>query len=254
MVKRTGDLVDLTGQVALVTGSTRGLGREIAFGLARHGADVVISSRKSDACARVAAEIEALTGRQALAHPCHMGEWDQIEGLVEASYSRYGKVDIVVNNAGMSPLYDDIAGISEALYDKTFAVNLKGPFRLCALAGARMAATAGGTIVNISSVASLNASPDYLPYAAAKAGLNAITAGFARAYGPKVRVNCILAGRFGTDVAKSWDSDEVGRELEQTALKRMGEPSEIVGTVLYLVSDLSTFTTGALVRVDGGSA
>ena len=250
-----GNLIDLSGKVALVTGSTRGLGREVAFALAKHGANLVISSRKADACAQVASEVEGSTGRQAFAYPCHVGDWDQIDRLVEASYARYGKVDILVNNAGMSPMYDEIAGISEALYDKTLAVNLKGPFRLCAVIGSRMAAGAGGAIVNISSIASLNPSPDYLPYAAAKAGLNAITVGFARAYGPRVRVNCIAAGRFRTDIAKSWDIDEVRQEAQKTtALKRIGEPSEIVGTVLYLVSDLSTFTTGALIRVDGGSA
>jgi NAD(P)-dependent dehydrogenase (short-subunit alcohol dehydrogenase family) len=249
-----GDLIDLSGKVAIVTGSTRGLGREVAFALARHGADLVITSRKADACQQVAAEVEALTGRHAFAHPCHVGDWDQIDRLVEASYARYGKVDILVNNAGMSPMYDDIAGVSEELYDKTLAVNLKGPFRLCALLGSRMASGAGGVIVNISSIASLNPSPDYLPYAAAKAGLNAITVGFAKAFGPRVRVNCIAAGRFRTDIAKSWDVDEVNQEAQkQTALKRIGEPSEIVGTVLYLVSDLSTFTTGTLIRVDGGS-
>jgi NAD(P)-dependent dehydrogenase (short-subunit alcohol dehydrogenase family) len=246
--------LDLSGRVALVTGATRGIGREIVFLLARHGADVVISSRKADACERVAAELAKSTGRQALAHACHMGEWDQVAGLVDATYSRFGRLDIVVNNAGMSPLYDSVAGVSEALFDKTLAVNLKGPFRLCALAGARMAAGDGGSIVNISSVASLNPSPDYLPYAAAKAGLNAITAGFARAYGPQVRVNCVVAGRIGTDIAKAWDMTRVMREVEErTPLKRIGEPSEVAGAVLYLVSDLASYTTGALLRVDGGA-
>jgi len=215
----------------------------------------VITSRKADACARVAAELSAATGRNTFAHACHVGNWEQVGELVDAAYSRFGKIDILINNAGMSPLYDSLEEINEALYDKVLDVNLKGPFRLCALAGSRMVAGGGGSIVNISSVASLNPSPDYLPYAAAKAGLNAITVGFAKAYGPSVRVNSIVAGRFRTDISQSWDVDEVTRRVEQaTALRRMGEPSEIRGTVLYLVSELSTFTTGALLRVDGGSS
>ena len=145
-------LLDFSGKVALVTGGSRGLGQEMALALAARGADVVITSRKADACQEVANKISAM-GRQALAYGCHVGQWDALDGLVEAAYERFGKVDILINNAGMSPLYDKLSDVSEALFDKVVGVNLKGPFRLMALVGERMAAGAGGSIINISSTA-----------------------------------------------------------------------------------------------------
>jgi NAD(P)-dependent dehydrogenase (short-subunit alcohol dehydrogenase family) len=133
------------------------------------------------------------------------------------------------------------------------AVNLKGPFRLTALAGRRMAESGtGGSIINISSGAAVHPQPHMLPYAAAKAGLNAITAGFAQAYGPAVRVNCIMAGPFLTDISKSWDMDEFRRSARGHALQRAGEPDEIIGAALYFASDASSYTTGAVLAVDGG--
>jgi NAD(P)-dependent dehydrogenase (short-subunit alcohol dehydrogenase family) len=243
----------LEGKVALVTGGSRGLGREIVLGLARAGADVIVSSRKLEACREVAAEVEAIPGRRALAHACHVGSWEQVGQLVEASYERFGKVDVLVNNAGMSPVYESLDAVSENLFDKVVAVNLKGPFRLSALVATRMAAGAGGSIINISSNAAIRPNPTELPYAAAKAGLNALTEGFAQAFAPKVRVNGILPGPFRTDISKSWDMDRMNRVLEaKYAIKRLGEPWEIVGAVLYFASDLSSYTTGALLRVDGG--
>ena len=157
------DLLNFTGKVALVTGGSRGLGREMALALAARGADVVITSRKADACESVAAEIEAL-GRQAMAYGCHVGHWGEIDAMVEAAYERFGKVDILINNAGMSPLYESLSSISEELFDKVVGVNLKGPFRLMATVGERMAAGEGGSIVNISSIASLQPSPNSEPY------------------------------------------------------------------------------------------
>src|SRR5688572_16376247 len=146
--KNTHDRFDLTGRVALVTGGTRGLGRAIVHGLARAGADIVVSSRKQDACEDVAEEVRGL-GRQALAHACHVAKWDQIDGLVEAAYHRFRHVDVLVNNAGISPLYPSPEGVSEELWDKVLGVNLKGPFRLSAVLGARMRER-GGSIVNVS--------------------------------------------------------------------------------------------------------
>jgi NAD(P)-dependent dehydrogenase (short-subunit alcohol dehydrogenase family) len=242
----------LQGKVALVTGGSRGMGREIVLGLARAGADVVIASRKIDACRRVADEVEEL-GRQALPHACHIGMWDQIPALVEASYKRFGTVDILVNNAGMSPVYESVSSISEELFDKVIAVNLKGPFRLSALVCERMAAGDGGSVINISSVAAIRSNPTELPYAAAKAGLNNLTEGLAQAFAPKVRVNGIMPGPFRTDISKAWDMDKMRTLLDtKYALKRLGEPSEIVGAVLYLASDLAAYTTGTVIRVDGG--
>jgi len=243
---------DLTGKVALVTGGTRGLGREMVAGLAQAGADVVIASRDAEACAAYAAEITAATGRRALPFGVHVGHWDELDGLVDAAYSAFGRVDVLVNNAGMSPLYDSVDAVSEALFDKVIAVNLKGPFRLSALVGTRMAAGAGGSIINVSSAAAARPRPDVLPYAAAKAGLNALTAGLARTFGPTVRCNAIMAGTFLTDVSRAWDQDRFAERARGFALQRGAQPREIVGTALYLASDASSYTTGAVITVDGG--
>jgi NAD(P)-dependent dehydrogenase (short-subunit alcohol dehydrogenase family) len=248
----------LAGKVALVTGGSRGLGREMVAGFAQAGADVVIASRDADSCAAYAAEITAATGRRALPYGVHVGHWDELDGLVEAAYAAYGRVDILVNNAGMSPLYDSVDSLSETLFDKVLAVNLKGPFRLAALVGTRMAAVredgevGGGSIINISSTAAVRPRPDVLPYAAAKAGLNALTAGLAQAFGPSVRCNAIMAGTFLTDVSKSWDPELFSERSRGFALRRGGQPHEVVGTALYLASDASSYTTGAVITVDGG--
>jgi NAD(P)-dependent dehydrogenase (short-subunit alcohol dehydrogenase family) len=250
--KAPSELFDLTGKVALITGGSRGLGRAMALAFARAGADLVIASRKLDACQATAREIEALC-RRALPYACHVGQWDQLEGLVDSAYRHFGKVDVLVNNAGMSPLYPSLVDVSEALWDKVLAVNLKGPFRLCALLGSRMVATGGGSIINVSSVAAVRPTPVETPYGAAKAGLNAITIAFAHAYGPTVRVNAIMPGPFLTDISKAWDLDLVRGMLEvRTALKRAGNPDEIVGAALYFASDASSFTTGAVLQIDGG--
>ncbi|MDQ3945295.1 MAG: glucose 1-dehydrogenase [Actinomycetota bacterium] len=246
------DLFDLTGRVALVTGGSRGLGAEMVRAFAAAGADVVIASRKADACAELAAEVTRDTGRRALAHACHVGRWDELDGLLAATYDEYGKLDVLVNNAGLSPLYDRPVDISEALWDKVLDVNLKGPFRLSALAGTRMAQAGGGSIINVSSVAAVRPGPDVIPYAAAKAGLNAITVAFAHAFGPAVRVNCIMAGPFLTDISRAWQA-ETREALGRLALGRAGNPPEIIGTALYLASDASSFTTGAVIPVDGGT-
>ena len=248
------DLFDLTGRVALVTGGSRGLGREMALAFARFGADVMIASRKQDACDAAAEEIRRTTGRRALGRACHVGRWNELEDLVDSAYEHFGAVDILVNNAGMSPLYPSVDAVSEELWDKVLAVNLKGPFRLTALIGSRMAQGNGGSIINISSGAASRPTPDVIPYAAAKAGLEAMTIGFARAFGPKVRVNAIQAGPFFTDISKAWDLDAFRRRAKTFALQRGGEPPEIVGAAVYLASQASSFTTGAVLRVDGGAA
>jgi NAD(P)-dependent dehydrogenase (short-subunit alcohol dehydrogenase family) len=243
----------LAGKVALVTGGSRGLGREMALGFADAGADVVVASRKIEACKEVAAEVEAKGGR-ALPVAFHVGHWDEIDGLVEQAYDAFGHVDVLVNNAGMSPLYPDLTSVTEELWDKVIAVNLKGPFRLTTLVGTRMAAGKGGSIINVSTTGSLRPAPDMLPYDAAKAGLNTLTEGFAKAFGPTVRVNCIMAGPFLTDIAEnSWGPAAREHGMPRHALGRAGEPPEIVGAALYFATDAaSSFTTGATLRVDGG--
>ncbi|MER6808162.1 SDR family oxidoreductase [Spirillospora sp. NPDC000708] len=243
------DLFDLTGKVALITGGSRGLGREMALAFAQAGADVIVTSRMADACRAVAAEVEAL-GRRALAHACHVGKWDEIDALVEAAYTAFGRVDVLVNNAGMSPLAPSSAETSEELFDKVLAVNFKGPFRLGALVGRRMADGDGGSIINVSSTGALMPQPRFGPYAGAKAALNALTQVLALEYGPSVRVNTISAGPFLTDIAKAWPAE--AREHVRSAAGRPGRPEEIVTSALYLASPASSFTTGALLRVDGG--
>ena len=244
---------DLSGRVAIVTGGSRGLGHSIVLGLARAGADVVIASRKLDNCKAVAEEVETTTGQKALPVACHVGHWGQLEELVDAAYGRFGKVDVLVNNAGMSPLYPDLMSVTEELYDKVFDVNLKGPFRLSVLVGTRMVEQGGGSIVSLSSIGSLRPYGGIVPYAAAKAGLNTMTVGLADAFGPTVRVNCVIPGSFRTDVVKHWDEATMRGAAERPNLKRIGEPDEIVGAVLYFASDASSYTTGALLRVDGGA-
>jgi len=249
------DAFDLTGRVAVVTGGSRGLGRAMVLAFAAHGADVAIASRKVDACEALAAEVRHATGRRALAVGCHVGRWEQCDALVERVEADLGPIGVLVNNAGMSPLYPSLPEVSEDLFDKVLAVNLKGAFRLSALVGTRMAAGEGGSIINVSSIAAVQPTPIELPYAAAKAGLNALTIGLARAFGPKVRVNCLMPGPFLTDISKAWDLPSFEQAAKRTIpLQRGGQAEEIVGAALYLASDASSFTTGAVLKIDGGLA
>jgi NAD(P)-dependent dehydrogenase (short-subunit alcohol dehydrogenase family) len=247
-------LFDLTGKIALVTGGSRGLGREMVLAFAQRGADVIIASRKLEICQALASEVEQRFGRQTLAISANVSHWQDCDALVEAAYEHFGRVDVLVNNAGLSPLYPTVEAVEEALFDKVMGVNLKGPFRLTALVGSRRAAGDGGTILNITSTAAVRPKPEFLPYAAAKAGLNALTVGFAKALGPKVRVNAIMAGPFFTDIAEAWDREAFEAEAKVTmALKRGGNPSEVVGAALYLVSSASSYCTGSILRLDGGT-
>lgn len=243
------DLFSLEGKVALVTGGSRGLGREIVLAFAKAGADVVITSRKVDACQELATEVEAL-GRRALPVGCHVGKWDEIDALIEQAYAEFGKIDILVNNAGMSPLAPSSEETSEELFDKVIGVNFKGPFRLGSVIGRRMADGDGGSIINVSSSGAFMPAPRFGPYSGAKAGLNALTSVFAREYGPTVRANTISAGPFLTDISKAWD--ERSRNSTRSAIGHPGRPEEIVTTALYLASDASSYTTDSLIRVDGG--
>src|SRR5439155_8386383 len=225
-------------------------GRAMVIAFAEAGADVVIASRKLDNCEALAKEVEGNTGRTALPVAVHVGHWAECDQLIDTVYDRFGRVDVFVNNAGMSPLYKDLASVTEELFDKTVGVNLKGPFRLGSLVGQRMYQAGSGSIINVSTIGSLLASVADLPYACAKAGLNAFTVGLAEALAPKVRVNCILPGAFATDITEPW-TDEM-KSGRMVPLKRLGAPDEIVGTALYLASDASSYTTGAPIRVDGG--
>jgi len=245
-------IFDLTGKVAIVTGGSRGLGRQMVLAFAQHGADVVVASRKIENCEAVAAEVRAL-GRRALAVAYHAASWDGADALADAAYAEFGTVDILVNNAGMSPLYPSPDAITEELFDKVVGVNLKGPFRLSVNIGTKMAAGDGGSIINVSSIASRRPGANELVYAAAKAAINNLTGGLARTFGPSVRVNCIVPGPFLTDISKAWDLPAFEKQARATyALQRGGQPHEVVGAALYFASSASSYTTGALLDIDGG--
>jgi NAD(P)-dependent dehydrogenase (short-subunit alcohol dehydrogenase family) len=239
---------DLSGKVALITGGSRGLGLQMVRAFAKAGADVIITSRKLDACEAAAEEVRAM-GRRALAVPVHAARWAELDRLIEDAYAEFGRVDILVNNAGMSPAVPSHE-VTEQLFDSVLGLNFKGPFYLAAQIAHRMNQGDGGVIINISSSGALMPLPAVVPYSGAKAALNAMTVSFAREYGPKVRVNTISAGPFLTDISKAWTPE--ARERSNNALGRPGRPEEIVTTALYLASPMSSFTTGTIVRVDGG--
>jgi len=248
----TSDLFDLTGKVAVVTGGSRGLGREMVLAFAARGADVVVASRKLENCEAVADEVRAL-GRRALPVAYHAASWSGADALAAAAWDEFGRIDVLVNNAGMSPLYPSVDAVTEDLFDKVVGVNLKGPFRLSAVVGTRMVADGGGSILFVSSVASQRPSPAELVYGAAKAGVNNLAYGLARTLGPTVRVNCIVPGPFLTDISKAWDLDAFERGAKTGfALQRGGQPHEIVGAALYFASDAGSYTTGTTLNVDGG--
>ncbi len=242
-------LFDFSGKVILVTGGSRGLGYRMVKAFAERGADVIIASRKVENCEKVAEEVRAL-GRKAMAVGMHAGRWADCDALVERAYGEFGRVDVLVNNAGMSPACPSHE-VSEALFDSVLNLNFKGPFRLASQDGHRMAEGYGGAIIYISSIASTRSSPGVVPYSGAKAALNAMTASLAREYAPKVRVNAIVAGPFLTDIAEAWEAEK--REKQPVALGRPGLPEEIVTAALMLASPASSYTTGVLLPVDGGS-
>jgi len=253
MVQSKAHVIDMTGKIVLITGGSRGLGRAMALGFADAGADLVIASRSLEACQEVCRAVEEC-GRRAMPFACHVGRWQECDALADNAYARFGKIDVLINNAGKSPLYDRPVDINEKLYDSVLDLNLKGPFRLTALVGQRMVDAGGGAIINISSIGSIRPRKNIITYAAAKAGLNAMTEAFADAYGPTVRVNAILPGPFLTDISKAWDMEAFNmRAKSSIALKRGGQTEEIVAAALYLASDHASYTTGALLRVDGGS-
>jgi NAD(P)-dependent dehydrogenase (short-subunit alcohol dehydrogenase family) len=248
------DMFDVADKVVMITGGSRGLGRAMSLEFARRGAKVVIASRKLAECEKVAEEVRAL-GAEALPLNCHVGQWDELEAVVENVVAHFGRIDVLVNNAGMSPVAPSLLETSEALFDKIIDVNLKGPTRLTALVATKMAETGGGSIINISSLASYKPTPLTTVYSAAKAGLNALTAASAQEFAPAgVRVNCIVCGTFDTDAAAGFVRNEetLPYVVEPVAMKRVGEPEEVVGAVLYFASQASSYTTGTCLTVDGG--
>jgi NAD(P)-dependent dehydrogenase (short-subunit alcohol dehydrogenase family) len=242
------DYFDMSGKVVLVTGGSRGLGHEMVKAFAASGADVIIASRKLEPCEEVAEEVRAM-GRRALAVACHVGQWEAIPDLVAAAYEAFGKVDVLVNNAGIAPTAAKSSEVTEDLFDKTVGVNFKGPFRLSALIGDRMYEAGSGAIINVSSTGAVVPSRAYPVYAGAKSAVNIMTQAHAMEFGPRVRVNCIMCGPFWTDISKSWR--EAADANSPAAMQRIGRPEEIATTALYLASDKSSFTTGTIIRLDG---
>lgn len=244
----TDPLFDLSGKIALVTGGSRGLGYQMIKAFAERGADCVIASRKVANCEAVADEVRAL-GRRALAAQVHAAQWGSIDALIDTVYAEFGRIDILVNNAGMSPAAPSHE-VTEDLFDSVIGLNFKGPYRLASQVAKRMEDGDGGVIINVTSSGSLMPLPGVVPYGSAKAALNAMSRSLAAEYGPKVRVNTLSPGPFLTDISKAW-TDEM-RESNDSASGRPGNPEEIVTAALFLASPASSFTTGALVRVDGG--
>ncbi|MDT3439943.1 MULTISPECIES: SDR family NAD(P)-dependent oxidoreductase [unclassified Pseudofrankia] len=245
--------LDLTGKVAIVTGGSRGIGRAIVLGLARAGADVVVTSRKLDNCKAVADEVATETGRRALPVQVNVSDWDDCGRLYDTVYANFDQCHVLINNAGLALLYgDDPAQVTESMYDKTHNVNSRGPFRLSALFGSRMSQNTGGSIINISTAGSWRPDGNDLPYAMAKAGLNAMALGLAGVWAPKVRVNTVLPGAVDTDMSSVWSPELRARAAEMNPMKRIGNPEDYIGVCVFLASDASSYINGAQILADGG--
>ena len=247
--------VDLSGKVALVTGGSRGLGRAICLGLADAGADVVVASRKLDNCQAVVGQIEA-RGRWGLAVAAHAGRTEDLDALIEAAYARFGRVDILINNAGTNPVTAGLSDLSPELFQKVFEVNTKGPWYLASRLAPRMGGHGGGVIVNVISVSGLKPSPYQGFYAASKAALNALTKVMAAEWAPlNIRVNSLAPGSYHSDLFDNSAAAMPGfaeGARDASLQKRIAETEEILGPILYLVSDMSAYTTGATLVSDGG--
>ena len=241
-----GGLFDLSGKVAVVTGGSRGIGKGAAWGLAQAGADVVIASRKIENCEILAREITAATGRRALPVAFHAGRWNDAALLCDAVYDEFGRCDVLVNNAAISPPYVDLASVTEELWDKTFAVNAKGPFRISAVFASRMLSAGGGSIINISGP-SRNPRHDNLVYAMSKAALDSLAMGLIEIFGPKVRVNTIYPGVIETDMVAKWAAKD--EFVKAKGLERLGQPEDFVGAVVFLASNASSHSTGGSLYV-----
>lgn len=247
--------IDLSGKVALITGGSRGLGKAMALGLADCGADVVVASRKLENCQAVVADIE-VKGRRGLAVAAHAGKPEDLDRLIEAAYERFGKVDILINNAGTNPVTNGLSELTPELFQKVFEVNTKGPWYLASRLAPRMGQHGGGVIVNVISVAGLKPPAYQGFYAATKAALNALTRVMAQEWAPlNIRVNSLAPGSYHSDLFDSSAAQIPGfteGATEASLLKRIAETDEIMGPVLYLVSDMSNFMTGATLVSDGG--
>ncbi len=247
-------MFELTGKVALITGSTKGIGKAIAQAMAGAGARVVISSRKTEACEKVAAEIGA-AGGEAIAIPCNISHRDQLEALVEGTMSAWGRVDVLVCNAAANPHFGPSGEIPDDAFDKTMDTNVKSNLWLCHLVLPQMAEREDGAIIIVSSIGGLIGSPVLGAYSITKAADMQIARNLAVEYGPRnVRVNCIAPGLIRTDFARAlWANPEIlARSVRGTPLGRIGEPAEVAGAAVFLASDAGRYVTGQTIVVDGG--
>lgn len=249
-------LFDLTGKVAIVTGSTKGIGRAMVEGLAAAGATVVVSSRKQDLCEQVAREVESATGSRALPLACHVGDWDAIPKFVEAVHRELGRVDVLVNNAAITPSTLTVSTMELSVWRKIFNVNVEGPLRMAQCVAPIMRDQGGGSIVNIASMAAYSGGPGVCAYAASKAALVNLTKSMAMEWaGWNVRVNVLSPGPFETEMVAGAERNAPGfkaRIAAGTLMQRVADPTEIVGPVLYLASGASSFVTGDDLSVSGG--
>ncbi len=252
-------LFDLTGKVALITGSSKGIGKAIAHEMARHGARVVISSRKGDVCEAVAAEINAdvaTGGGEAVAIPAHVGQPEALEQLVETTRSRLGPVDVLVCNAAVNPYYGPMKDMPDEAFDKVLDINIKANHRLAHLVLPEMVERRDGAVMIVSSVGGLKGSETLGAYCISKAADLQLVRNLAVEYGPhNIRVNAISPGLVRTDFARAlWENPDILAERTSgDPLRRIGEPEEIAGIAVYLASAAGSFTTGQNFVIDGGS-
>lgn len=252
------NLFDLSGKVAVVTGSTKGIGKAIAAHMARHGASVVISSRKEDACREVADEINgelAGEGGKAVPIPCHIGHKEQLEQLVTETRSQLGQIDILVCNAAVNPFYGSMLDIPDSAFEKILDSNVQSNHWLCQLVIPEMVERKDGVILIVSSIGGLNGSAVLGTYGISKAADMALARNIATEFGPhNIRANAIAPGLIKTDFARAlWEDPETLKNATaHSALRRIGEPEEIAGTAVFLASRAGSFVTGQTIVVDGG--
>ncbi len=251
------ELFDLTDKVALVTGSTRGIGEAIVHRLAEHGAKVVVSSRKADACERVATAInEARGGDFALPVPCNINYKEQLQALVAATRAKWQRIDVLVCNAAINPYFGPQMEMPDDAFDKIMGANVRSNHWLCQLVIPEMAERREGSIVIVSSIGGLRGSPVIGAYCISKAADMQLARNLAVEYGPQnVRVNCIAPGLIKTDFARAlWDNPEIlKRSTSGAPLRRIGEPDEIAGAAVFLASKAGAFMTGQTIVIDGGA-